>query len=263
MKTKSLIPSTIFQALSFFVVCIAFCACTNTERIITVNGVDLHYEESGTNDGQAVLLLHGNGGSHHDLDSLNVQLAHAGYHVYAIDSRGQGANEPLNEYHYADMAGDVYQFCQALNISKPIIYGWSDGGIVAMVMEMNHPGTASIIAASGANITVDGIVDDVKDGFLSDASNPLIKMMMVEPNIKPSELSKIKCPVLVTAGKGDIIKEEHTRMIAESLPKSKLMILDGEDHGSYIHNSNKIGHILLDFLQHTETIETADSIAVN
>lgn len=73
-----------------------------------VNGVSLFYAAEGC--GRPVVLLHGNGGSHNDLETTQRELAQAGYMVYALDSRGQGANERLEEYHYKDMATDVYEF---------------------------------------------------------------------------------------------------------------------------------------------------------
>lgn len=72
---------------------------------IKVNGQNIFYAAEGC--GKPVILLHGNGGSHNDLETMQHQLAQAGYRVYALDSRGQGANEPLPEYHYKDMAEDV------------------------------------------------------------------------------------------------------------------------------------------------------------
>ncbi len=75
---------------------------------VEVNGVSLFYAAEGS--GKPVILLHGNGGSHNDLETTHRELAQAGYMVYALDSRGQGANKPLPEYHYKDMAADVYEF---------------------------------------------------------------------------------------------------------------------------------------------------------
>ena len=73
-----------------------------------VNGTSIFYAAEGA--GKAVILLHGNGGSHNDLETTQRDLAQAGYMVYALDSRGQGANARLSEYHYKDMATDVYEF---------------------------------------------------------------------------------------------------------------------------------------------------------
>ena len=232
-------------------------ACTQKqqaqERTITVNNTSILYEVSGT--GKPIILLHGNGGSHHDLDTLHAQLQHAGYKVYALDSRGQGANPPLTEYHYKDMADDVYQFCQSLHINNPIIYGWSDGGIIALELEIMHPGTASQLIICGANLNPNGLKEDFHAHFIAtaDTTNPLTRMMLYEPNITIEQLSTIQCPVLVCAGEHDLISEAHTRLIAESIPKGELLIIPNEDHGSYIWHSPKIGNILLQHLQQHPT----------
>ena len=223
---------------------------------IEVNGVSLVYQRVGRLSGQPVLLLHGNGGSHEHLSVMAEQLDSAGYLVYALDSRGQGANAPLEEYHYADMAEDVYAFCQALGIEKPAVFGWSDGGIIALLTEVLHPGTFRAIAVSGANITPDGIVgfEEMRRALTTDslgnpiAPAPLHEMMLTEPHITPAELGTIACPTLVVAGEHDLILEEQTRLIARSIPHGSLLILWGEDHGSHIWQNPKMGRVLLDYL---------------
>ena len=50
--------------------------------------------------------------------------------------------------------------------------------------------------------------------------------------------------MLVTAGEYDLILPEETRRIAEHLPNAKLVIVEGEDHGSYIANSGIMGELL-------------------
>ena len=100
---------------------------------VQVNGVCLHYAEVGV--GKPVVLVHGNGESHDLFDTEIRQLADAGYHVFAPDSRGHGANERLDEYHYADMAEDMYRFIRELQLEKPLFYGHSDGGIIGLLLE--------------------------------------------------------------------------------------------------------------------------------
>lgn len=217
---------------------------------IDVNGQHLFYVMRGPADGKPVVLIHGNGGSHKSLRTQAMELAKAGYRVYSPDSRGQGANPVLDEYHYADMAEDTFCFIEKLGLEKPAVYGWSDGGILALMLEMSHPGTCSLLAISGANLYPDCGPDfeEFKLWILRDGS-PLAMMMLKEPDIKPEELSAIKCPVLVTAGSKDLISVEHTTLIADSLPDSELVIFDGETHSSFIKKSPKVGRRMLQFFR--------------
>lgn len=238
------ITSKIYYAL-LSLSCLAWPEKTSN---IDVNGVNLLYAMRGPKDGYPVVVLHGNGGSHIKMRTQAMQLAKAGYMVYSLDSRGQGANAPLDEYHYADMAEDTYQFIQQMGLEKPYIYGWSDGGIIALMLEMAHPGTCGKIAISGANITPDcGEGFEEFKAWILEKGTPLLTMMLDEPNIDPKDLNAIKCPTLVTAGSEDMISVEHTKLIADNIPDSQLVILQGKDHGNYIKRSPIMGRLLLKF----------------
>lgn len=212
-----------------------------------VNGVELFYAVEGR--GKPVILIHGNGGSHNDMETSTRQLAQAGYTVYAIDSRGQGANTPLEEYHYKDMAEDIYQFIQLKGLERPAIFGFSDGGIVALQLEVMYPGTLSAIATGGSNIFVkDALQPDFSEWFLSQPDpSPLTRMMMVEPNMSPEDMQTITIPALIMAGDNDLIREEHTRLIGESIPNGEVLIVENADHGSYIYHNRFVGDRLLEF----------------
>lgn len=220
---------------------------------IEVNGQRLLYVTRGPENGKPVVLLHGNGGSHKSMRTQAMQLAKAGYRVYSPDSRGQGANPVLKEYHYADMAEDTYQFIRKLKLDKPAICGWSDGGIIALMLEMEHPGTSGPMVVCGANLYPDcgpGF-EEFKAWILSEGT-PLALMMLEEPQIDPAELSSVKCPVLVCGGSEDLISVEHTTLIADSIPGSQLAVFEGETHGSYIKKSPKLGLRMLKFLQEND-----------
>jgi len=218
-------------------------------HVVEVNGQQLHYYIRGREDGLPVVLLHGNGGSHKSMLTQAKQLAKKGYRVYSLDSRGQGANTPVEEYHYADMAEDTYQFIKTVGLDKPAVYGWSDGGILALMLEMNHPGTASMIALSGANLCPDcGDEFEEFKNWILEHNTPLTMMMLVEPDIKPEQLRVIPCPALVTAGTEDVVSVEHTKIIADNIPGSELLIVKGADHGNYIKRNPRMGRYLIDFL---------------
>ncbi len=217
---------------------------------VTVNGVALHYAVAG--EGGPVLLIHGNGEDHSIFGTEIGQLAAAGYKVYAPDSRGHGANDPLPEYHYADMAEDVYGFIKAMDLSWPVLYGHSDGGIIGLLLEIMHPGTLEALAVSGTNLSPEGLAPS----FLEECAainekhpDPLITLMLEEPRIDPEDLKKIRIPVLVAAGEHDLILRSETEKIAAALPDAEMVIVQGADHGSYIIDSEVMGNLLIGFLK--------------
>lgn len=222
----------------------------DASNIVHVNGVSLHYAAVG--DGRPVLLVHGNAEDHDLFDVEIGQLTDAGYRVYAPDSRGHGKNEPLGEYHFDDMAEDMFQFIQAMGMDKPAFYGHSDGGIIGFLLEMKHPGTLGIMAVSGVNLVPEGIVPEFIEEYTKinvKEHDPLITLMLTEPQIDPSSLEKIRIPVLVTAGENDLILPSETKRIASGLPDAELVIVGGADHGSYIADSEIMGELLIDFFE--------------
>lgn len=219
-----------------------------TESKISVNGVTLHYAVAG--EGRPVVLVHGNGEDHHLFDVEINQLTAAGYRVYAPDSRGHGANAPLTEYHYTDMAEDMYCFIRVLGLEKPALYGHSDGGIIGLLLEILHPDTLSLLAVSGANLSPEGLLPS----FIAECremnarkADPLITLMLTEPHIDPEDLKRFAIPVLVTAGEHDLVLPQETEHITAALPRSTMCILKGHDHGSYIAGSKIMGQMLIDF----------------
>jgi len=219
---------------------------------IEVNDISLCYEVKGA--GKPVILVSANGGDRTNLITERDQLVEAGYKVYSLDSRGQGNTTAPEEYHYEDMAEDIYQFIQAMKLDKPAYYGWSDGGITGLLLSVRHPNALSIMAVSGANLNPEGanpedeVVKETKAEY-EKTNDPLLGLMFKEPHIEPGELSAITFPVLVTAGETDLILREHTELIANSLPNSTLQIVAGHDHQTYIYQSDIMGDMLIDFFK--------------
>lgn len=215
---------------------------------IQLNGQILYYERFG--EGQPFLLVHGNGETHEIFDVLIPKLA-AHYCVYAIDTRGHGLSATPKELHYMDMAEDMAAFIDGLSLEKPLFYGFSDGGIIGLLLALKYPDKLSKLMVSGANLEP----KDVKGSCFrrirkehKKTSSALLRLMLEEPHIDPKELHKITIPTLVLAGEKDLVKKKVTKKIADNIEHATLIIVPGENHGSYIEHSEKLYPLLYEFL---------------
>ena len=69
--------------------------------------------------------------------------------------------------------------------------------------------------------------------------------MVKEPKISKQQLREIRARTLLTAGEKDVIKESHTRHIAETIPGASLKIFPKAGHTGYIMRSTKIADYIL------------------
>jgi len=216
--------------------------------ITAVNGVKLYYEMRGT--GKPLILLHANGLTHKIFGRIIEPLSRQ-FTVYAIDSRGHGKSSKVKALNYRDMANDIIAFAKVLDLKKVNLYGFSDGGIIGLLVASKAPELVEKLIISGANISPDG----TKNGWIRlfklmyfITKDDKTKLMLEQPDISDEELAAITADTLVLAGQFDLIKEAHTRNIAKHIPNSTLQILKGESHGSYIVFRKKLLPIIKSFI---------------
>lgn len=213
-----------------------------------INGIELYYEKQGS--GAPLLLLHGNGEDGRIFDRTAAMLAQK-YTVYTIDSRCHGKSSRFVPISYDLMAEDVLALISDLKLEKPVLCGFSDGGIVALLAAIQAPLVPGAVIACGANTSPAGLKLPVRWGMAVHyffRRDPKTKMMLTQPQITPSMLGKIQAPALVLCGAHDMIRLADSRKIASAIPGARLQVLPHEGHGSYIVHSAKLGRLVLDFL---------------
>ncbi len=212
-------------------------------KYITVNGIRLYYEMYG--DGEPLLLLHGNNES---INSFEKQIGDFSkkYKVIAVDSRGQGNSTADNtKLTYELFANDINSFLDSLHLQNVNILGWSDGANIGLTLAMQHPDKVKKLAIMSANLYNNSSSVDEKISVIiqkqikemeaaqtskNDIGYRLKILLLTEPNINPDSLQIIKAPVLVMAGEKDVIKEQHTKLISQKIPDSKLVIFKNTSH---------------------------------
>lgn len=117
---------------------------------IMVNGVRLFFDVIGEKfvpDGlrmrerPTVLLLHGGPGFDHSMFKPAFDPLADIAQVVMLDHRGNGRSDHGDPARWtlAQWGDDVMAFCQTLGIEKPIVLGYSFGGIVAQSYAIRHP----------------------------------------------------------------------------------------------------------------------------
>lgn len=111
-------------------------------RRVETARIETHYLESGDEDGEPVVFLHGNASSSRFYGELLAALPER-YRGIAPDFRGFGRSErqPIDATRgLRDFADDIEAFRTALGIDTAIVGGWSTGGGVAMRYAIENPG---------------------------------------------------------------------------------------------------------------------------
>jgi len=229
-------------------------------KYMDVNGVSLYYEIYG--EGEPLLMIHGNGNSMSGFIG-NVEELSKHYKVIFVDCRGRGASTYNKgvELTFDLQIEDLKQFLDKLNISKTHIVGWSDGGILALLMAIQHPEKVDKIVSMAGNIFPEGCIDldgmkEIRDNLVknnvnhkNDLSIDLYNLDINYPNLKYEDLSVIKSKTLIMAGDHDEIKHEHTLKIFEAIPKAQLAIVPNANHYLPSNNPKLFNEIVLRFLK--------------
>ncbi|MBE6014650.1 MAG: alpha/beta hydrolase [Lachnospiraceae bacterium] len=220
-----------------------------------------NYIEKG--QGEPFILLHGNG---EDCSYFKGQIDEFSkfYHVYAIDTRGHGKTPRGEEpFTIRQFAKDLLCFMDEQGIKKAHLFGFSDGGNIAMVFAIMYPDRVCRLILNGANLDAGGVKRFTqlpieigyriakKSAAKSDSARQkaeLLGLMVNDPNVKEEELSGIRAKTLVIAGTNDMIKEEHTKKIAWGIPDSTLVFIKG-NHFIANKNPEEFNRAVLDFMR--------------
>lgn len=235
-------------------------------KSVDINGAKIYFEEYGK--GEPLLLIHGNGGSILDMGN-QIDYFKSKYRVIIADNRGHGKSSlETDSLTYRQITRDWEGLAKKLDLDSVNIIGWSDGGIIGLLMGINQNIKIKKVVAMGANLRPDTTAvyswapadvkktetlarEKLREKDTTQNWN-LIKqqvgLLLYQPNISHSELKKIRCPVLIIAGDRDIIREEHTVEMYQNIENAHLCIMPGETHYTPASNPEKFNTLVAEFL---------------
>jgi pimeloyl-ACP methyl ester carboxylesterase len=223
----------------------------------SIHGHRIYYAVKG--DGPSLVLLHGGGDSGEHSFARQLDIFSEQHRIVAPDQVGQGhtpdVRGPLT---YTGMMDDTAALLRRLNVSHVDVVGFSDGGILALMLAIRYPELVRRVVISGVNIAPEGLnPDDLEELRATQTPKPktidekLAHLWLTSPTeseLSLAMLAKIDQPVLVISGDRDAITLEHTLTIFHALPNAELCVLPGTDHATFSGRSEWLNPIIDAFL---------------
>ena len=223
--------------------------------------IELFYREAG--QGKPLILLHGNGEESgyfvHQMEAFAPY-----FHVFALDTRGHGRTpRGTAPFTIRQFVEDLLTWMDGMSIPRAHLLGFSDGANIAMCFALAHPQRVGRLVLNGGNLSPRGVKPAVQIpvelGYRAAAllavcsrqaerKAELLRLMVRDPALTPQELAGIQAKTLVIAGTDDMIREKHTRLIAEAIPGAQLSFLPG-DHFLANRAPDAFNRRVLDFLR--------------
>jgi pimeloyl-ACP methyl ester carboxylesterase len=248
----------------------------------------LHYGEIG--NGSPLILIHGGLFDANFAWGSYYQLFSQHYRVIAPDSRGHGKSEnPTKELSYKLICDDIVALIKELELDRPLVAGYSDGGQIALEIAIEYPDTIRAIVVGGVlaeisetyincvkswgiNKPGDVDIDRFNTAFsdfvpiLTDMHSSIYgveywkelfaissKMWLDSSGFPGDRVKKITVPTLVLHGDRDeAIPLEDPLRIYRTIPNAELSIIPNADHMAANSQVGVVAPIILDFLKRHE-----------
>lgn len=226
--------------------------------------------------GPPVVLLHG---GFVTADSWAPQLPALvdEWHVFMPERRGHGRTPDVDgPLSLSDMATDTIVFMESVVGGPAVVVGWSDGGIVALLVAVARPDLVSKMVLVGTTFDTSGQVFDVnqmvaamspddpdmrmmRDRYAALSPDgaehwPIVfekvtRMWTEEPHITLDEVRRVTMPVLVVVGDDDLVSLSHTVELYENLPDAALAVIPFASHTVLMERPDVVNPLVVDLLK--------------
>jgi pimeloyl-ACP methyl ester carboxylesterase len=242
-----------------------------------VNGLRMYYEIHGS--GRPLVLLHGAFGVVESWAPMLPALT-KNRQVVIVEQQGHGrTGDRSGPLTYEQMADDTVALLRGLKIGPTDMFGYSDGGIVALGVAFRAPDLVRRVAVFGSNagsvkathepemyeafakLPADFAPAEFKEPYdrvAPDKSKwPVLVQKIKEMGLgfkgyREADVRSIKALTLIMQGDRDIVRPEHAVEMFRMIPRSQLAILGGGDHFMPLRDPVRVVAVLVPFLEAPE-----------
>ena len=230
-----------------------------------------------TSQSNCLLLIYGFGGTPESDFGAQLPVLQSQFRVIAPHLHGYGRSTHRADYSlsfYRDDAHDLATLLDLLNIEKVLVLGFSDGGIVGLLLAALRPERVSSLAVMGAQPVINAQnVASIRHWLIEtplseDWQKELAKLhgepywrsfprMYVEGQeklvaaggviITDEELASIRCPALIMHGKRDrIVPVDYAFSITERIPNAQILLFDA-GHAAHLRCEKAYTEAIMEF----------------
>jgi pimeloyl-ACP methyl ester carboxylesterase len=246
---------------------------------IDIGGHPTWVERFGSADAdETVVLLHGGISNGDDLRAAAAQLEDR-YRLVSFDRRGHGRTADTDRpFSYVEMAEETVGVLEQVVGEPAALVGWSDGGIVALLVALSRPDLVRSMVLIGTDFHFEGVrpfgqdpameaaFESMKSSYLERSPDgvehfPVMlakatHLMETEPRLTTDDIATIATPTLVLVGDDDLIELGHTVALYEALPAGRLAVVPAASHLVPVEQPELVGRLIADFLAAPEPPRT-------
>lgn len=248
---------------------------------IDVGALTMYADVQG--GGPSLLLLHG-GMCTIEASFLKLRPLWAPHRTtIAVEQQGHGRTPDIDRaLRFEQMADETSAVLKALNQTQVDVFGYSDGGNVALALAMRHPKQVRRIAVYGTNANNEGLDDTMRDVLLRGAREApeqvaakmpevlrkayedvapqpdwptLVHRVMVQAATfkgwSAEALRALDAPVLTMVGDHDAVTVAHALWMSQTM-HGPLAVLPASDHSAPMQRADWIASMVDDFLDTQE-----------
>ncbi len=239
---------------------------------VQAGALQMYCETQG--QGRPLLLLHAGMATIQTSFERSRPVLAKRWMTVAIEQQGHGHTADIDRpLTYEQMVEDTAALLQQKKIVNADVFGWSDGGIVAMGLAARHPELVRKVATIGSGYNTDAWKPDFKlsqsamkpddthtlpfrDAYRNVALKPedwpllikkLKRMWAGFKGWSDAEMRSLKAPLMVMLGDDDFLRPEHALELFRMVPSGRLAILPGCDHSAPVTRSDWVTGMLVDF----------------
>ncbi len=222
---------------------------------IKANGIEMNYELSGNENGEAVMLSHSLGASL-DMWAPRMECLEPGYRVLRYDLRGHGSTDaPSGAYTLEQLGDDAIALLDVFGIGTVHWVGLSIGGMIGQSIALNHPDrlkcvalcdTAAVVPEEAQPIWQERIDDALSKGMKSQVDMTMERWFTApylstnSPSMKRIRDQFLATPVAGFVGCGEAIRRLNYLERLNEIKKPTLIMVGEEDLGTPVAASEAI-----------------------